>query len=94
MTDDALENLNAERRRQWDERKEPDARTQHVARWILAGHSLGDVQAAFMRHLERADYPPSLKKRLKANKAGPFVSYVVCHVAAILEPERRKELGV
>lgn len=94
MIDDVLDKLNAERRRQWDERKEPDNAAMDVAVSILDKHDPGSIRVAFEQHLTCAGYGKALNATLRRHENGAWVSYVICHVAAILEPERRKELGV
>lgn len=94
MTDDVLETLNAERRTQWDERKEPHAKCMAIASKIIDQHTVLEVKQALMKHCEEARYPRYLRESLTYNIAGAYREYVICHVAAILEPERKGELLV
>lgn len=92
--DSAIKRLNAARRRQWDERNARDREILSLATAIIVRSTPEQRRAALAKHVAEARYPKTLARQLLKTVASVHVSYVAPHVAAILEPERWKELDV
>lgn len=65
-----------------------------VAYEILDGVGPTERKAALVQHCNAARYPKALWRKLAGSVRGAYTGYLCRQVAAILEPERKKELGL